>query len=58
MPHGTRGDFSDFSDIGNVAGRANWTIQPFQTGALPHFEQPEEFFTAFETFLAQAPAFR
>lgn len=58
MPHGTRGDFSDFSDIGNVSGRANWTIQPFETGALPHFEQPEEFFAAFGTFLAQAPAFR
>ena len=55
MPHGTRGDFGDFSEVGVVAARPNWQVQPFATGALPHFEQPDEFLAAYEKFLAGAP---
>jgi pimeloyl-ACP methyl ester carboxylesterase len=54
MPHGTRGDFQDFSAAGWTASRPNWTVQPFPTGALPHFEQPDEFLAAYERFLAAA----
>jgi pimeloyl-ACP methyl ester carboxylesterase len=52
MPHGTRGDFSNFSEAGAVASRPNWTVQPFDTGALPHFEAPDAFFQSYERFLA------
>ncbi len=56
MPHGTRGDFGDFSEVGAVASRPNWQVQPFATGALPHFERPDEFLAAYERFLAAAAA--
>jgi pimeloyl-ACP methyl ester carboxylesterase len=51
MPHATRGDFKDFSEAGWVRARPNWTVQPFATGALPHFERPDEFLAAYEGFL-------
>lgn len=54
VPHGTRGDFRDFSDAGWAAARPNWTFQPMDTGALPHFERPAEFLAAFDRFFAPA----
>jgi pimeloyl-ACP methyl ester carboxylesterase len=54
VPHATRGDFKDFSAAGWAASRPNWTLQPFPTGALPHFERPAEFLAAYERFLAAA----
>jgi hypothetical protein len=56
MPHGTRGDFKDFSQAGWVRSRLNWRVQPFDTGALPHFERPAEFLAAYERFLADPTA--
>ncbi len=58
VPHGTRGDFKDFSGADWTRSRPNWTLQPFETGALPHFEQPEAFVASFERFLDRqgAPA--
>jgi pimeloyl-ACP methyl ester carboxylesterase len=55
MPHGTRGDFSDFSGADWARARPNWTLEPFATGALPHFEQPGAFLAAYERFLALQP---
>jgi pimeloyl-ACP methyl ester carboxylesterase len=52
MPHATRGDFKDFSQAGWAEARPNWTVQPFDTGALPHFERPAAFLEAYERFLA------
>ncbi len=52
MVHGTRGDFTDYSGKVRVEGRANWTIDVFDAGALPHFEQPERFNAMLERFLA------
>ena len=54
VPHGTRGDFKDFSGAGWLAGRANWRLQAYATGALPHFEEPERFADDFKGFLARA----
>lgn len=54
LAHGTRGDFQDFSGGGWVHERANWTVRPFATGALPHFEQTDEFLAAYDDFLAGA----
>jgi pimeloyl-ACP methyl ester carboxylesterase len=52
LPHGTRGDFKDFSGADWARQRSNWLVQPFDGGALPHFEHPVTFFSAFDRFLA------
>jgi pimeloyl-ACP methyl ester carboxylesterase len=54
MPHGTRGDFKDFSGVDLVAKRPNWTVQPFDAGALAHFEWPDEFAASYRRFLGDA----
>ncbi|MEO0814271.1 MAG: alpha/beta hydrolase, partial [Myxococcota bacterium] len=54
VPHGTRGDFRDFSGARWTEERENWRVQPFESGALVHYEQPEKFFSSFEEFLAGA----
>jgi len=54
MVHGDRGDFVDYRGESTVAGRSNWSFRTMQTGALPYFERPEEFFRAHEAFLAGA----
>jgi pimeloyl-ACP methyl ester carboxylesterase len=56
MPHATRGDFKDFSEAGWTRSRLNWRVQPFDTGALAHFERPEEFLAAYDRFLADPTA--
>ena len=55
LAHGTRGDFQDFRGADWVRGRAGWTVQAFDTGALPHFERPQTFCEAYERFLASLP---
>lgn len=54
LGHGTRGDFKDFRGADWTATRDNWTVQAFDTGALPHFETPEAFFPPLRSFLAMA----
>ncbi len=56
MSHGVRGDFVDYSNKTAVEGRANWTIEVFQTGAMPHFEAREAFVRSYDAFLARAEA--
>lgn len=52
MSHGVRGDFTDYRGKLIVEGRPNWHFTVFPTGALPYFEVPEAFCTAFDRFLA------
>lgn len=52
VPHATKGDFADFSETRWAEKRANWRFQPFDAGALVHFQQPDAFFRDFEKFLA------
>ena len=54
VPHATRGDFKDFSANGWAVQQPNWRFQPMPTGALPHFERPQEFLAAYDGFLAEA----
>lgn len=54
VPHGTRGDFKDFSESGWAEARPNWRFEPFASGALPHFERSEEFAASMNEFLARA----
>lgn len=52
MSHGVRGDFTDYRAKSIVEGRANWHFSVFQTGALPYFEVPMAFCSAYDDFLA------
>ncbi|HSO05778.1 MAG TPA: alpha/beta hydrolase [Pelomicrobium sp.] len=54
MSHGVRGDFTDYRQKKDFEGKANWTIEVFQTGALPHFEVPDAFIASYDAFLAGA----
>ena len=56
MAHGVRGDFVDYTNKTVVQDRANWTIEVFSTGAMPHFEAKTDFVKAYDAFLAGAPA--
>lgn len=51
LPHGTRGDFRDFSGADWARARDNWRVQPFDSGALPYFEQRDAFMAAYASFL-------
>jgi pimeloyl-ACP methyl ester carboxylesterase len=53
VPHGTRGDFKDFSGADWTGARPNWSLMPFESGALPHFERPDAFEAAYRHFLAR-----
>jgi pimeloyl-ACP methyl ester carboxylesterase len=53
LPHGTRGDFKDFSEASWTRTRRNWTVQAYATGAMIHFEQPEAFCADWDSFLAR-----
>ncbi len=52
LPHATRGDFKDFSGADWARAKSNWTVQAFQSGALPHFEVPDTFFASLDRHLA------
>ncbi len=52
MCHGVRGDFTDYRQKEGLAQRANWQMQVFPTGALPHFECLPEFCAALDRHLA------
>jgi len=54
MSHGVRGDFTDYRGKVIVEARPNWEFSVFPTGALPYFEVPEEFCTAYDQFLGIA----
>ena len=54
LAHGVRGDFQDYSGADWTRSRPNWSIEVFQTGALPHFEQPEQFVSAWRRFASDA----
>lgn len=54
LAHGVRGDFTDYSGTQKLAARPRWELRVFQTGALPYFEQPEEFFAAYDAFVERA----
>lgn len=51
VPHGTRGDFEDFSGAGWTESRPGWTLEAFDSGAMPHFEVPQAFLPRLDAFL-------
>lgn len=52
VAHGVRGGFTDYSYLKVLANRPNWTIDVFQTGALPHFEVLADVVRRYDSFLA------
>lgn len=56
MSHGVRGDFTDYRGKAIVEVLRNWQFTVFPTGALPYFEVPEEFYDAYDRFVAISPA--
>lgn len=53
MCHGVRGDFTDYRQKTLLEQRANWGVQVFASGALPHFEMTNEFLGALDHHLAR-----
>jgi pimeloyl-ACP methyl ester carboxylesterase len=51
MTCATKGDFADFSEAGWARARPGWTVETFDTGALPQFERPQEFAMRYRAFL-------
>jgi len=51
MTCATKGDFADFSHADWARARPNWTVETFETGALPHFERPADFLANYREFL-------
>ena len=54
LTHGVRGDFTDYRRAKDFAQRKDWTIEQFDTGALPHFERPAAFQARYDAFLARS----
>ncbi|MEL6760786.1 MAG: alpha/beta hydrolase [Myxococcota bacterium] len=50
VPHATRGDFKDFRGAQWTHDRPNWRVEPFDSGALVHYEQPEMFLKSYLDF--------
>jgi pimeloyl-ACP methyl ester carboxylesterase len=51
MTHGVRGDFVDYRHRAEFEQAPNWRIEQWPTGALPHFERPDEFARRYVDFL-------
>jgi len=56
MSHGERGDFKDYRQEAIVRARRNWRFSVFDTGTLPFFERPAQFYLDYDAFLAGRPA--
>ena len=56
LSHGVRGDFQDYTGVTKVINRPNWQVYEFDSGALTHFDLPNEFIAAYDHFLAQHTA--
>jgi pimeloyl-ACP methyl ester carboxylesterase len=52
MAHGVRGDFTNYKLAGMIVGRPNCRLRVYQTGALPYFEEPQQFCADYDAFLA------
>jgi pimeloyl-ACP methyl ester carboxylesterase len=50
----TRGDFRDAAGAEWARSRTNWTVQTFDSGALPHWERPRPFLAALDAFFDAA----
>ncbi len=56
MSHGLYGDFTDYQGMSLLGRLDHWQVTAFESGALPFFEEPGDFFAAFDTFLRESTA--
>lgn len=54
LVHGVRGDFVDYRLKSRFAAAPNWSMDVMETGAMPYFEAPTEFFRRYDAFLMSA----
>lgn len=54
VSHGVRGDFTDYRGLAMAQSQPNWRISVYQTGAIPYFEVPQEWFPAFDRLLLRS----
>lgn len=50
--HGVAGDFLKYKGLRQFARLPNWTIEVLPTGALPHFQMPQEFIRRYDAWSA------
>jgi pimeloyl-ACP methyl ester carboxylesterase len=53
LGYGTRGAFSNVEDTARVREKSNWTLQAFDTGGLPFWEDLAAFLASYEAFLVK-----
>ena len=51
----TRGDFSDPVSAAQLEPKSNVTIEVIEGGAMPHFENPQDFFSSYDRFRDVSP---
>ena len=56
LSHGKYGAFTDYLGKSGIPALERWQVTVFESGALPYFEEPGEFFEAFDGFLAGTAA--
>ena len=54
LPHGTKGEFIDYSGPRWTRERPNWTLTAYDSGALPFFEQTEPFMADYADIMERA----
>jgi hypothetical protein len=54
MTTANKGDFAHFGDTSWAKIQAHWTVQDFDTGALPQFECPAAFCNHYRAFLQKS----
>jgi pimeloyl-ACP methyl ester carboxylesterase len=53
MIHGCKGEFAKVPGLEGFSPSRSWSIESIDAGAMPYFEQPEEFGRRYDRFLAQ-----
>ncbi len=55
LAHGSRGEFAKFDGLQRLGPPPHWTVDRFDTGAMPYFEVPESFAACYDAFSQRLP---
>jgi len=53
LARGLNGEFAQFDGLASLGPPANWTTDAFDAGALPYFEDPDDFMLRYGAFLGR-----
>jgi pimeloyl-ACP methyl ester carboxylesterase len=53
MIHGCKGEFAKVDGLERFAPSRSWSIESIDAGAMPYFEQPEEFGRRYDRFISK-----